>query len=284
MPVAAEIDRLYQLPLADFTPARNALAKTAGADAFAIRALEKPSISAWAVNQVYWRRRKIYDALVAAAARVRAAHLKQLSGKRSDVAAAETAHQAAIKTTADEARAILAAAADPATPATMAAIVETLQTLPTDDRPGRLTRPLKPRGFEALAGLVPGAVVRSMPKPTPRPVPVATSVADRAAARAATAEGRARARARSARVLSFEKDTRAAEKAAEAAADALASLRKELAAAEKEHAHLEGQLAGAASRLRRLRDDLGPATRAAQDATHEADRLRRALSDVRRQR
>ena len=47
-----EIARLYQLPLDEFTSARNALAKRAGSDAAGIRALTKPSVPAWAVNQL----------------------------------------------------------------------------------------------------------------------------------------------------------------------------------------------------------------------------------------
>ena len=47
----SEMDTLYQLPLDEFTSARNALAKTAGSDAGRVRALVKPPIAAWAVNQ-----------------------------------------------------------------------------------------------------------------------------------------------------------------------------------------------------------------------------------------
>ena len=54
---AGEIDRLYALPLDEFTAERDELAKrlrkegdAEGADA--VKALKKPSIAAWAVNQV----------------------------------------------------------------------------------------------------------------------------------------------------------------------------------------------------------------------------------------
>ena len=54
-----EVDELYQLPLAEFTGARNALAarlKQSGRanDASLVKALQKPPVSAWAVNQLYW--------------------------------------------------------------------------------------------------------------------------------------------------------------------------------------------------------------------------------------
>ena len=102
--VEAEIDRLYQLPLSEFTGARNALAKTAGARAAEIKTLEKPSAAAWAVNQVYWRQRKLYDRLVTAAERLRATHAKRIGGHEADTVAAETAHRAAVTNAADAAR------------------------------------------------------------------------------------------------------------------------------------------------------------------------------------
>src|SRR2546430_1512179 len=72
----AKIDDLYQLPLAEFTDARNALAKTlSGADAKAVRQLAKPTVVAWAVNQVYWRARSAYDAVMKSGERLRKAQV-----------------------------------------------------------------------------------------------------------------------------------------------------------------------------------------------------------------
>jgi len=268
------------LPLAEFTAARNELAKKSGPDAAAIKALEKPNIAAWAVNQLFWTKRKIYDVLIAASEKVRAAHVKQLSGKSADVAAAEAAHHAAVKAAADEARRILAAAGDPATPATMIAVIETLQTLPTHDEPGKLTRPLKPMGFEALAGFVPG--VRA-PKAFPPPPPKKETkpVDPRVAARETAAQEKAAARHKAGRLLAFEKDARAAQKAVRDADDTLVEIKRGIAAAEKEHARAEAQLAEIAAKLRRLRDELGPAQRAAGDAAHELERLEHAIKDER---
>jgi len=278
--MSTDVDRLYQLPLAEFTSARNQLAKKSGPDAAAIKALEKPNIAAWAVNQLFWTKRKIYDVLIAASEKVRAAHVKQLSGKSADVAAAEAAHHAAVKAAADEARRILAAAGDPATPATMIAVIETLQTLPTHDEPGKLTRPLKPMGFEALAGFVPG--VRA-PKAFPPPPPKKETkpVDPRVAARETAAQEKAAARHKAGRLLAFEKDARAAQKAVRDADDTLVEIKRGIAAAEKEHARAEAQLAEIAAKLRRLRDELGPAQRAAGDAAHELERLEHAIKDER---
>lgn len=149
-----EIDALYRLPPGEFTAARNALAKARGAQGAAIKALEKPSLPAWAVNQLYWRERGAYDALVSAALAMREAHAQVISGRGADVTAAEAAHAAARREAADHVRRLIAAAGEKATPATLDAVAETLQALPSSaEAPGRLTRPLKPLGFSALMAL-----------------------------------------------------------------------------------------------------------------------------------
>ena len=61
-----DIDRLYQLPLSEFTAERDALAKRSSGDSAAIRKLQKPTAPAWVVNQLYWKQRKVFDRLAAA--------------------------------------------------------------------------------------------------------------------------------------------------------------------------------------------------------------------------
>src|SRR6476620_5956159 len=94
--IDAEIDRLYQVAPAEFTAARNALAKQAGADAPAVRRLAKPPVAAWAINQVYWKDRGTYDALIDASGALRQAHKAVLAGRRADLRAAGKAHEEAI--------------------------------------------------------------------------------------------------------------------------------------------------------------------------------------------
>ena len=60
----SDIDRLYQGPLDAFIDARNALAKAS--KVAAVKALVKPSLPAWAVNQLHWHQRALVDRLVAA--------------------------------------------------------------------------------------------------------------------------------------------------------------------------------------------------------------------------
>jgi hypothetical protein len=141
-----EVDKLYQLPLEEFTAARNALAKDAGADRHEIRSLQKPPVPAWAVNQLYWKRRPVYDALIEAASTLRTAHKAVLSGKRTDLRAAGKEHEDAIENALKAALALLIESGNPATDATKQAIATTLRGLPSEEPPGRLTRTLQPGG------------------------------------------------------------------------------------------------------------------------------------------
>jgi len=227
--VEAELDRLFQLPLGEFTDARNALAKRLGKDGASVKSLQKPSVPAWAVNQLYWRERSTYDKLIAAADALRAEHRKHISGKAADIRDAEKSHREAVKGAADAVKQILADANEAASQATMAAVTETLEALPSDDPAGRLHRPLKPQGFEALAGL---AALAALAPPKTKPDAShgrAAKQDDSEAAKRQQEEARraAEAAAREAEKelerqrAAHEKDVRKAEAAVERAKEAL---------------------------------------------------------------
>src|SRR5262245_64488181 len=127
-----EIDQLYKLPLEEFTAARNNLARTAGGDAAEVRKLAKPPIAAWAVNQLYWKHRDIYDALIEAATAVRKTHKTILGGHRADLREPATAHEAALEAALKATLSILQEADHPATDTTRQSILTTLRALPTD--------------------------------------------------------------------------------------------------------------------------------------------------------
>ena len=156
----AKIDELYQKPLAEFTASRNALAKTlSGDDAARVRALAKPTVVAWAVNQLHWQARTTFDRLRKSGEKLRAAQIATLKGKTSDVRGASDAHRKAIA----EAAARATALADKNGSAPDAdELTRTLEALSVaaelPEPPGRLTRALKPAGFEALSGLPAGAI------------------------------------------------------------------------------------------------------------------------------
>jgi hypothetical protein len=183
MALADEIERLYQLTPSEFTAARNAAAAQvkSPADKATIRALQKPTTPAWAVNQLYWKRRKVFQQVLDAARKLRDAHAQQLAGRFADVQSAERQQSETLKKAADEIRDLLRSGGEKETPATMNAVVETLQALPGRDDHGRLTKPLKPLGFEALAGLMPrgGATIARLaearPSFAPAPIPAPAS-------------------------------------------------------------------------------------------------------------
>src|SRR5262249_26955490 len=76
-----------------------------------------------------------------------------LKGKPADIAGAEALHQSAVKAATERIRRLLSDAGEAASAQTMNAARDTLQALPSPEPAGRLTRPLKPQGFEALAAL-----------------------------------------------------------------------------------------------------------------------------------
>src|SRR5262245_14494379 len=87
-----ELDALFKLPLAEFTAARNTLAARLkqsgrGNDASLVKAMAKPSVSAWTVNQLYWNHREAFERLIAAGQRVQKIQVSGISGKVADMRA-----------------------------------------------------------------------------------------------------------------------------------------------------------------------------------------------------
>lgn len=155
------LDRLYQLPLAEFVAARNALARQAGPEGASIRQLAKPALAAWAINQLYWRERSVYQDLLGRAADLRATHAAAARGRSPDLRGAVRAHEEAVGRALKATLSLAAAAGHPVTDAARQAIVTTLRSLPAEGPHGRLTRPIEPQGFEALAGPAVGGRVRA---------------------------------------------------------------------------------------------------------------------------
>ena len=165
------IDGLYRQRLGEFTAARNALAKTlTGADAKHVRQLAKPTVVPWAVNQVYWRARPVYDSLITSGERLRKAQVAALEGRAADVRAASDAHRQAIAEAVKQAERLAAASGSTPGADALMRTFEALSLAPAlPEPPGRLTRELRPAGFEALAGVTPAASLRSV-RPTIRGV------------------------------------------------------------------------------------------------------------------
>jgi hypothetical protein len=160
-----DIDLLFDQPLAQFTAARNALATRLKKDGRAgdserVRSLAKPSVSAWAVNQLYWKHRDAFDALIAAGNRLRSAHTAQLTNKDADTRGPSAARREALARLLQLADALLRNSGHSPTPETMRRISTTLEALSAGVSTlgvsaGRLTGDVDSPGFESLAGLVP---------------------------------------------------------------------------------------------------------------------------------
>lgn len=175
--IADDIDALFKLPLAEFIGARKTLAtglKKEGRsdEAKHVSALPKPSISVWAVNQLYWNRRKEFEQLLAAGQRFRRAHTSR-SGKAGELNEALEARREAINHLSDLASDLLRDAGHNPALDTMRRIAATLEAmsayavLPDDQAFGRLTKDLDPPGFESLAPFIRAVPTTRRPESAP---------------------------------------------------------------------------------------------------------------------
>src|SRR5437660_7992760 len=179
-----DIDELFKAPLTEFIAARKALAarlKKIGfaSEADGVKALAKPSISAWTVNQLYWKHREEFDELIATAPRFRQA---QTSGKMLNMREALDARREALSHLSDLASAILHSAGSNPSLDTLRRISTTLEALSAfasqSDGPtaGRLTHDIDPPGFDSFASFTPSAGTKTRAAETPRISPPNQSV------------------------------------------------------------------------------------------------------------
>ena len=220
-----DIDALYQLPPADFTAARTALAKTLSGDAAArVRQLKKPTAVPWAVNQVYGQARPVYDTLTRRGTALRDAQIAILKGRKADVRAATEAHRRAVKDAVHAALTFAAAAGlNPGADALARMFEAVSLASPPPADTGRFAHVVAPSGFDALAGVAPAKAV---------------GAAAQAAERRRAAQDEQKRRAAEARVKSA---TRALERAQSRAVFA----RKNLERVEAEVVAAESDLAAA---------------------------------------
>ena len=161
--MGSDVDALFKLPLGEFTSARNALVsrlKKAGQqiEAAEAKALAKPSVSAWVVNQLYWRHGYLFGRLFDAGKRLRSAQTTRQASNLPELVKARREVVVALAATAAD---ILREADYGDTRDVMRRVTSTLEALsaygsfPDAPSAGRLTVDLEPPGFETLAGLVP---------------------------------------------------------------------------------------------------------------------------------
>jgi hypothetical protein len=261
----AAIDRLYQLPVAEFTDARNALAaelKASGdKDAAArVKGLGKPTAVAWAANQVYWGDRARWDALVTSLAEVAAAQRDALGGAgaaalRDAIRRKAERLQEAVRA-AERALVASGGATGLGVQQRLSATLEALASprppgADSEATPGRLVSELQPRGFDVALGL---GSMDLPPVPQPRPAaaePVGVEAEPPRKARAKAAE--------------FE----------------VARLRREVEGAERRLREAESRAEAARAELDGLEARLPPARARAAEKKAEEDAARAALDALR---
>jgi hypothetical protein len=157
------IDRLYGLPLDEFTRARDNVARDlrreGDTDAAAeIKQLHKPNLPAWVVNQLARQRELDVQRLLKAGEQLAGAQVEAIRAPSGDALRdARRDQQRALEALAARAKEILVDAGRG--PAVLDRVVSTLRagSLTEEGRAllksGRLTEELEPPGFEALAGL-----------------------------------------------------------------------------------------------------------------------------------
>jgi hypothetical protein len=269
-PLEEAADELYGLPPGEFTRARDARAKEVRGDgdreaADAIKGLRKPTVAAWALNQLARRRAKDVERLVKAGEELRAAQDELLAG--GDRAAFQEAASRERELVADLSAGATAMASEEGERGSglQEKIAGTLHAAALDEetadelRAGRLVRER-----EAIGGFGgPGDGPPPSTKPTkPRP-----------AKRARSKRQPGRAAADRQQVTAARTDERHARRELEAAARALEHAQERAEAA-------EAHAAEAAERARTTKERLKEAKRAEAAARKAHGRAERALENA----
>ena len=155
----AQIDGLYAAPPGEFVARRDKLARSVrqGGDREAadeVKGLRKPSVAAWAVNQLARQEKMRLRGLFTAGERLREAHAEVLGGGSSDVLErARDDERKAIAELAGAARTLLEEAGHPPTEAMLDKVRDTLHAAVVDEelgehvRAGRLEKEEQATGF-----------------------------------------------------------------------------------------------------------------------------------------
>jgi len=245
-----DVDALFRLPLTEFISARKTLAARLkkeghGDQASRVTALVKPSISAWAVNQIYWMHREAFDRLIATGQKFRRAQSSRLAGKVADMREALDARREALSELSTLATTVLRDAGHNPTPDMVRRVTTTLEamsayaTLPDDLAPGRLTQDVDPPGFDSLASSFSGAMPARTKEPA-RVIPFRKDTAATNASRKAVPSSDARQieKARQAKITEAKASLREARRVL---VKAQARAQNAEAAQKKANAHAKGK-------------------------------------------
>jgi hypothetical protein len=286
----ARIEALYQQPSAAFVASRNALAAALRKEgdagtAESVKRLVKPSPGAWALNQIYWRDRPLFDRMIRAGDAVRALQQQMLAGRPANLREATAERQAALAAVVERAVALLAADGNLVTAATrqrLATSADALASFGSAARgctPGQMVEDLEAPGFAALASLG-GAPLRLVQggrsagdSPTPPAAPLAR------------ADPKAERRADKERVATAKRDAAERIKAVRAAEQALRDATRELESVRQRAARARATAESLAQEQRTLDEQaarLAARRRAADAAAVEASEAVAAAERTRR--
>jgi hypothetical protein len=294
------IDVLFKLPLTEFIGTRKKLAaqlKKDGnpAEAERVKALTKPPVSAWTVNQLYWTHREAFDELLATGQRFRKA---QASGKMTNMREALDGRREALSQLSDLATEILSDAGHNPSLDTLRRITTTLEALSSYESlsdeltPGRLTQDVDPPGFDSFGSFVPSAPKKRRPPDPPQVSPPRKSVTasskpeSRTASVEATRRGERHARINAAKVAlqgakksmaaarAMTKSLEAAQKRAEATAK---EAEKQKRQAEERFKKASAASEDAIERAQSIEVELIEATKSLQEAERTVEKATREL-------
>lgn len=274
-------DELYALTPGEFTRARDERAKALRnegqrEEADAVKALRKPTVAAWALNQLARQRPKEVEGLIAAGEELRAAQEELLAGgdRRAFQSAAAKERDQTAKL-GREAVELASGAGERGSPALMEKIAATLHAAALDEetagelRAGRLVRDREAiGGFGAISAEAPprgrGAVAK-------RSEPAKGGGAGAATGgRKAAGDGAKRAKAAS----------RAATRRSAAAGDA--QRRRRIAAARTDERHARRELEAAAKNIEHAESRAEAARTHAEEANRRAKTTAERLKEARR--
>jgi hypothetical protein len=277
-------DALYGLPLEQFTPERDELAKRLRKEgdrdaADRVKKLRKPTVAAWAVNQVARTQPKAIRELGKAGEALRDAQAAIVAGKGSadKLRSATERERAVVQELMDAARGLLSGSGKGLSESVLEDVAETLRAAAVDDDTreavlaGRLDRERRAAGLGAgLEGFAVSGAPTTRVTPARAPAKTKAAPVDRAKAAAEREVARRAAEAR-------EEESRAARAAAKEASSAAKR-------AEREHELAESRLRNAEEALEKAKETHAEAKtaerearRARDQAAKEARRLRAAL-------
>ena len=265
-----ELQELYGLPLERFTDERNVLAKALRKEgrrdeAAEVSGLRKPSVAAWAVNQLVRTQRRDVAALFEAGDDLREAQSQLLAGHgEADVLRdAVEAERAAVDQLTHKARGLLSSEGHELTSATLERVSETLNAAALDEdlraqmRDGCLVRELHHVGLGGLGGAATPSRSGRRGKPSSK-----TTVAR------PREEGPQRKQARSAQIAQARKAEAEARRRAQRTA-------RELKATQSRRDRAAAQFRQAEEALRDADAAVAGAEEAAAEAVRQLEELRR---------